>query len=56
MCGSGSWKKSVNREPADIVACIGLADVKKIGMCREDCEDFLPRLGYRVSVTVSETK
>ena len=38
----------------DIVSRLGLADVKAFGIMWEDCEDFLSRLGYRVSVTVSE--
>jgi len=38
----------------DIVGRVGLADVKAFGMTWEDCGDFLSRLGYRVSITVSE--
>lgn len=38
----------------DIVARIGLADVRNFGITWEDWEDFLSRLGYRVSVTVFE--
>jgi len=39
----------------DIFSRLGLADVKTFGISWEDCEDFLSRLGYRVSITVSET-
>jgi len=39
----------------DIVSRLGLADVKTFGISLEDCEGFLSRLGYRVSITVSET-
>jgi len=39
----------------DIVSRMGLADVRTFGMAWEDCENFLSRLGYRVSVTISET-
>jgi len=39
----------------DIVSRLGLADVKTFGISWEDCEDFLSRLGYCVSITVSET-
>jgi len=39
----------------DIVSRVGLADVRAFGMTWEDCEDFLSRLGYRVSVEVLET-
>lgn len=38
----------------DIVSRLGLADVKAFGMTWDDCEDFLSRLGYRVSVMVSK--
>ena len=40
----------------DIVSRVGLADVRAFGMTWEDCEDFLSRLDYRVSVQVSEAK
>ena len=39
----------------DIISRLGLADVKAFGISWEDCEDFLSRLGYCVSLTVSET-
>ena len=38
----------------EIISRIGLADVRAFGMTWEDCEGFLSRLGYRVSVVVSE--
>jgi hypothetical protein len=38
----------------DIIARVGLADVRAFGLTWEDCEDFLSRLGYRVSVNVAE--
>jgi hypothetical protein len=38
----------------EIVGRLGLADVRAFGMTWDDCEDYLSRLGYRVSVTVSE--
>lgn len=40
----------------DIVSRVGLADVRAFGMTWENCEDFLSRLDYRVSVQVSEAK
>ncbi|HHC23823.1 MAG TPA: hypothetical protein ENK58_00200 [Desulfobacterales bacterium] len=40
----------------DIVARMGLADVRAFGITWEDCEDFLSRLGYRVSITVLEAE
>ena len=39
----------------DIVSRIGLADVRAFGLTWDDCEDFLSRLGYKVSVTVAKT-
>ena len=38
----------------DIVSRLGLADVKAFGLSWTDCEDFLSRLGYRISVLVSD--
>ncbi len=40
----------------EIVSRVGLADVKAFGMTWEDCEDFLSRLGCRISIKVSETR
>jgi hypothetical protein len=34
----------------DIIARIGLADVKQFGLSWDDCYDFLSRLGYHVKV------
>ena len=36
----------------DIVARLGLADVKAFGLTWEDCETFLNRLGYDARVDV----
>ncbi len=38
----------------DIISRVGLADVRAFGLTWEDCEDFLSRLGYKVSVTVAD--
>ena len=38
----------------DIISRLGLADVRAFGLTWEDCEDFLARLGYKVSVSVAE--
>ena len=37
----------------DIVGRVGLADVAEFGLRWQDCEEFLRRLGYRATVTVS---
>ncbi len=39
---------------ADIVGRLGLADVAEFGLRWEDSEEFLHRLGYRATVTVSQ--
>lgn len=39
----------------DIISRLGLADVRAFGLTWEDCENFLARLGYKISVTVDET-
>ena len=39
---------------SDIVGRVGLADVAEFGLRWQDCEEFLRRLGYRVTVTVSQ--
>jgi hypothetical protein len=36
----------------DVVARLGLADVRAFGLGWEDCEDFLSRLGYRAKVEI----
>lgn len=38
---------------ADVVGRLGLADVAEFGLRWHDCEEFLRRLGYRATVTVS---
>lgn len=38
----------------DIIGRLGLADVRAFGLTWDDCESFLSRLGYRVSITVVE--
>lgn len=38
---------------AEIIGRLGLADVAEFGLRWQDCEDFLRRLGYRATVTVS---
>jgi len=38
---------------SDIIGRLGLADVAEFGLRWQDCEEFLRRLGYRVTVIVS---
>ncbi len=37
----------------EIVARLGLADVREFGLSWEDCYEFLARLGYHVQVTTT---
>jgi hypothetical protein len=37
----------------DVIARIGVADVKEFGLTWEDCYDFLSRLGYKVKVVTA---
>ena len=46
----------LNLQHRDIVSRVGLGDVKAFGITWEDCENFLLRLGYHLSVKVSETQ
>ncbi len=38
----------------DILARIGLANVREFGLSWDDCYDYLHKLGYNVKVAVSE--
>ncbi|MBI5376992.1 MAG: hypothetical protein HZA77_16305 [Candidatus Schekmanbacteria bacterium] len=38
----------------DILARIGLADVREFGLTWDDCYDFLHKLGYNVKVELVE--
>ncbi len=40
----------------DIVSRVGLGDVKAFGIPWEDCEGFLSRLGYRISIEIKEAR
>jgi cobyrinic acid a,c-diamide synthase len=40
----------------EIVARIGLADVREFGLTWDDCYDYLHRLGYDVKVELLEAK
>jgi predicted DsbA family dithiol-disulfide isomerase len=41
---------------AEIIGRLGLADVAEYGLRWQDCEEFLRRLGYRATVTVSSER
>jgi len=40
----------------EVVARIGLADVRAFGLTWDDCEDFLIRLGYKVRMDVTPSR
>jgi len=40
----------------DIVARLGLADVREFGLTWEDFEDIFSKLGYRISIDLSEVE
>jgi hypothetical protein len=39
----------------DVVARLGVADVRAFGLTWEDCEEFLSRLGYAARVNIVAT-
>lgn len=61
-----SWAEEMIREAdfeegyfelvEDIIARIGLADVREFGLTWDDCYDYLHKLGYDVKVELSEFK
>jgi hypothetical protein len=40
----------------DVVARLGLADVRAFGLTWEDCEQFFNQLGYAARIEVVETR
>jgi len=50
----GEFDDADNNLLSEIVD-LGLADVAEFGLRWQDCEEFLRRLGYRASITVSHT-
>lgn len=49
----GEFNDADNNLLSEIVGRLGLADVAEFGLRWQDCEEFLRRLGYRATVTVS---
>ncbi len=52
---AGEFDDADNNLLSEIVGRLGLADVAEFGLRWQDCEDFLRRLGYRATVSVSQT-
>ncbi|MEW6163380.1 MAG: hypothetical protein AB1606_08755 [Nitrospirota bacterium] len=40
----------------DILARVGLADVREFGLTWDDCYDYLHKLGYDIKVELSEVR
>ncbi len=49
----GEFDDADNNLLSEIVGRLDLADVAEFGLRWQDCEEFLRRLGYRATVTVS---
>lgn len=39
----------------DVIACLGVADVRTFGLTWEDCEQLLTRLGYSARISIVAT-
>lgn len=54
-----SGRKSMTTEEShvellsEIIAKLGLADVRAFGLTWEDCREFLNRLGYRTQISIT---
>jgi len=49
----GEFPTRKRKEVRDVVARLGLADVRAFGLTWEDCEEMLHKLGYSAHVDVS---
>lgn len=43
-------------EIREVISRLGLADVRAFGLTWEDCQEMLQRLGYHVSIQISEAR
>lgn len=50
---NGDFGSDASHELAEIVARLGLADVRAFGLTWEDCEQLLHRLGYKAHVEIT---
>ena len=51
----GEFEEEHFADIRDVVARLGLADVRTFGLTWEDCEEFLNRLGYAARVNIVAT-
>jgi hypothetical protein len=51
----GEFEEEHFADIRDVVARLGLADVRTFGLTWEDCEEFLGRLGYAARVNIVAT-
>ena len=50
---NGDFGSDASHELAEIVARLGLADVKAFGLTWEECEQLLHQLGYKAHVEIT---
>lgn len=43
-------------EIREVISRLGLADVRAFGLTWEDCQEMLQRLGYHVTIQISEAR
>ena len=51
----GEFEREHFADIRDVVARLGLADVRTFGLMWEDCEELLSRLGYAARVNIVAT-
>ena len=51
----GEFEREHFADVRDVVARLGVADVRAFGLTWEDCEQFLSRLGYTARVNIVAT-
>jgi hypothetical protein len=51
----GEFEREHLADIRDVVARLGVADVRKFGLTWEDCEQILSRLGYAARVNIVAT-
>ena len=51
----GEFDRNHFREIRDVVARLGIADVRAFGLTWEDCEQLLQRLGYSAHIHIEAT-
>ena len=47
-----AWAESALMASRDVIARLGVADVRTFGLAWEDCEQLLARLGYSAQISI----